>query len=90
MSSKDDSTLGLFTPDKTLEPNSLKPPLSLNTSVKKKPYYVIILADKTELKKNIIGDIKEWNIVKGKRVKKRLKAYAGFLTNVIKDKSLPA
>jgi ribosome-binding protein aMBF1 (putative translation factor) len=64
--------------------------LSLNTSIKKKPYYIIVLANKAKLKKNIISNIEEQNIIKEKRVKERLKAYAGFLTNVIKDKSLPA
>ena len=59
MSSKDDSTPGLFTPDKTLKPDSLKPPLSSNTSAKKKLYYVMVLADKAKPKKNIVGDIKE-------------------------------
>jgi len=37
------------------------------------------------LKKNIIRDIGERNIIKGKRYKERLKAYIGFLTNVTKN-----
>ena len=90
MSSKDDSTLRLPTLDKTPEPDSLEPPLSLNTLAKKKPHYVMVLADKAELKKNIVSNVKEQNIVKGKRVKERLKAYTGFLTDIIEDKSLLA
>jgi hypothetical protein len=73
-----------------LEPNLPEPLPSLNTSVKKKPYYIIVPANKAKPKKNIVSNIEERNIVKGKRVKERLKAYIGFLTNVIKDKSLPA
>ena len=38
-----------------------------------------------EPKKNINGDIGEQNVVLGKRIKKWLKAYAGFIANVIKD-----
>ena len=71
-----------------LEPNSLEPLLSLNTLVKKKPYYIIVPTNKAKLKKNIIGNIGERNVIKGKRIKERLKAYIGFLTNVTKDKSL--
>ena len=63
MSSKDDSTLGLPTLDETPEPNSLKPLPSLKTSVKKKPYYVIVPADEDKLKKKIIGNIGERNVV---------------------------
>jgi hypothetical protein len=90
LSSKDDLTLGLPTLDKTLEPDLLEPLPSLNTSVKKKPHYIMVPANKAKPKKNIIGDVEERNIIKGKRVKERLKAYIGFLTDVIKDKSLPA
>ena len=67
------------------EPNLLKPLLSLNTLVKKKLYYIIVLTNKAKLKKNIIGNIGEQNIVKGKRLKGCLKAYIGFLTNITKD-----
>ena len=70
---KDDLALGLFTLDKTLEPNHRVPPLPptdlresllppakfLNTSVKKKPYYVMVPAKETVLKKKINGDIRE-------------------------------
>jgi hypothetical protein len=87
-SSKDDLTLGLPTLDKTPEPNLLESLPSLNTSVKKKPHYIIVPTNKAKLKKNIISNIGEQNVVKGKRIKKRLKAYIGFLTNVTKDKSL--
>ena len=85
MSSKDDLTLGLPTLDKILEPNLLEPLLSLNTLVKKKLYYNLVPADKAKLKKNIIGNIGERNVIKGKRIRERLKAYIGFLTDVTKD-----
>ena len=68
-----------------LEPNLLEPLLSLNTLVKKKPYYIIVPTNKAKPKKNIISNIGEQNIIKGKRLKGRLKAYIGFLTNVTKD-----
>ena len=71
-----------------LEPNLPEPLLSLNTLVKKKPHYIIVLTNKAKLKKNIISNIGERNIIKGKRIKERLKAYIGFLTNITKDKSL--
>ena len=38
-----------------------------------------------EPKKKIVGDIGEQNVVTGKRIKKQLKAYTGFLANIIKD-----
>ena len=46
-----------------LEPNLLKPLLSLKTLVKKKLYYIIVLANKDELKKKIVGNIGEQNVV---------------------------
>ena len=83
-SSKDDSAPRLLTPDETPEPNygaptspptdpreSPSPPAkSLNTSVKKKPYYVIVPAEEAKPKKKIDGDIGEQNVVTGKRIKK--------------------
>ena len=45
----------------------------------------MVLTNKTKLKKNIVGNIGERNVVKGKRPKDRLKAYVGFLTNITKD-----
>jgi hypothetical protein len=42
---------------------------SLNTLVKKKPHYIIVPTKEAKLKKNIIGNIGEQNIVKGKRIK---------------------
>ena len=63
MSSKDDLTLGLPTLDKMLEPNLLEPLLSLNTLVKKKLYYIIVLANKDMLKKKIVSNIGERNII---------------------------
>ena len=63
LSSKNDLTLGLPTLDKTLEPNLLEPLLSLNTSVKKKLYYIIVLANKDKLKKKIVSNIGERNVV---------------------------
>jgi len=68
-----------------LEPNLLEPLPSLNTLVKKKPYYTIVLTNKAKLKKNIISNIGERNIIKGKRLKGRLKAYIAFLANITKD-----
>jgi hypothetical protein len=60
LSFKDNLTPGLLTLDKILKLNSLEPLLpSLNTLVKKKPHYIIILTNKAELKKNIIGNIGE-------------------------------
>ena len=90
LSSKDNLTLGLPILDKILEPNLPEPLLLLNTSAKKKLYYIIVPANKDKLKKNIISNIKEQNIIKGKRLKEHLKAYVGFLTNITKDKSLLA
>ena len=45
----------------------------------------MVLTDRAILKKNIIGNIGEQNMVKGKRLKGRLEAYIGFLANVTKD-----
>jgi hypothetical protein len=60
LSSKDNLALGLPILDKTPEPNLLEPLLpSLNTLVKKKPYYIIVPAKEAKLKKNIIGNIGE-------------------------------
>ena len=98
-SSKDDLAVGLPTLDKTLEPNheappslpidlkeSLLPPAeSLNTLVNKKSNYVMVFNKEAKLKKKIVGDIGEQNVVTGKRIKKQLKAYIGFLVDVIKD-----
>jgi len=98
-SSKDDLALGLFTLDKTPELNyraplslpidigkSLSPPVeSLNTLVKKKLYYIIVPAEEAKLKKKINSNIGEQNMVIGKIIKKQLKAYIGFLANIIKD-----
>ena len=97
-SSKDDLAPGLLTLDKTLEPHYRAPPLlpidlkksllppikSLNTLVKKSNY-IIVSNKEAEPKKKIIGDIGEQNIITGKRIKKQLKAYIGFLANVIKN-----
>jgi len=82
LSSKDDLALGLSTLNKILKPNLPKPLLpSLNTLVKK-PYYILVPTNKAKLKKKINGNIGEQNVVKGKRLKGRLKIYVGFLTNV--------
>jgi hypothetical protein len=86
--SKDNLTLGLPTLDKIPELDLLEPPpLSLNTSVKKKPHYIIVPTNEAEPKKNIVGNIGEQNIVKGKRLKEQLKAYIGFLADITKDQS---
>jgi len=45
----------------------------------------MVLTNKAKLKKNIISNIGERNVIKGKRLKERLKAYVGFLTDVTKD-----
>ena len=72
-SSKDDLALGLSIPGKLLEPNyraplllpidlreSLLPPAeSLNTLVKKMPYYITVLTKETKLKKKINSNIGE-------------------------------
>ena len=42
-----------------LEPNLLKPLLSLNTLVKKKPHYIIVLTNEAKPKKNIVSNIGE-------------------------------
>ena len=45
----------------------------------------MVLTDKAKLKKKINSDIGEQNIVKGKRLKGQLKAYTGFLADIIRD-----
>ena len=42
---------------------------------------MIVPTEEVKLKKKINGNIKEQNIVTGKRIKKRLQTYTGFLTN---------
>ena len=42
----------------------------------------MVFNKEAELKKKIVGDIEEQNIVIGKRTKGRLKAYVSFLANV--------
>ena len=68
-----------------LEESLLLPTESLNTSANKKSNYIIVSNKEAKPKKKIISDIGEQNIVIGKRIKKQLKAYIGFLANVIKD-----
>ena len=68
-SSKDNSTPGLPTPDKTPEPDSLEPPPPSSSTSAKKPHYVIVPTDEAEPKKKIDGDIGEQNVVKGKSSK---------------------
>ena len=81
---KDDTALKLFTPGKTPKPNHkaplslpidpkeslLLPAKSLSTLAMKKPYYIIVPAKKAKLKKKIVGNIGEQNIIIGKRIKK--------------------
>jgi hypothetical protein len=50
----------------------------------------MVPSNKAKPKKNIVGNVEERNVVKGKRLKGRLKTYVGFLTNVTEDKSLLA
>ena len=90
MSSKDDSTPGLPTPDKTPEPDLLEPPPPSSSTSAKKPHYVMVPTDEAEPKKKIDGNIGEQNIVKGKRLKGRSKAYTGFLADITKDQTLLA
>ena len=81
--------MGLFTPDKTLElifKESLSLLVkSLSSSVKKKLYYKMVFTKEAKPKKKIDGNIGEQNIVIGKRIKKRLQAYAGFLADIINN-----
>ena len=85
MSFKDDLIPGLLTLDEILKPDLLKPlQLSSNTLVKKL-YYIIVLTNKAKLKKKINSNIGEQNVVKGKRLKGRLKVYIGFLINITRD-----
>ena len=83
-SSKDDSVTALPTPDETPEPSlgeplllptnlevSPSPPAeSLKTSANKKLHYVIVFAKEAEPKKKIDSNIREQNIITGKRIKK--------------------
>ena len=65
---------------------SLLPPIeSSNTLVKKKPYYMMVFAEEAKPKKKINSNIGEQNIIIRKRIKKRLKAYRGFLADITKD-----
>ena len=68
-----------------LEESLLLPIESLNTLVKKKPHYMMVPVGEAKLKKKINSNIGEQNMVTGKRIKKQLKAYTGFLANIIKD-----
>jgi hypothetical protein len=90
LSSKDDSTPGLPTPDETPEPDSPEPPPPSSNTSAMKPHYVMVPTDEAEPKKKIDGDVGEQNVVTGKRTKGRSKAYAGFLADVTRDESLPA
>jgi len=47
---------------------------TLDTLVKKKPHYKIVLVEEAEPKKKIDGNVGEQNVVIGKRIKKRSKA----------------
>jgi len=49
----------------------------------------MVFIKEAELKKKFNSNIREQNIVIGKRIKKQLKAYVGFLAN-IKDQTLLA
>ena len=72
--SKDNLAPGLPTLNKTLKPTSRAsplPPIKLSSiSVKKKPHYKIVFTKEAKPKKKINGDIREQNIVIGKRIKK--------------------
>ena len=81
--------MGLFTPDKTLEllfKESLSLLVkSLSSLAKKKLYYKMVFIKEAKPKKKIDGNIGEQNIVIGKRIKKRIQAYAGFLADIINN-----
>ena len=90
---KDNSTTRLSTPNKTPKLSfrvSLSPPTKSSSILAKKLHYIIIPAEETKPKKKINGNIKEQNVVIKKIVKKQLKAYAGFLTDITKNQSLLA
>ena len=83
---KNNLVLGLPTLNKTPKLSS-KVSLSLlielsSTLVKKKLYYKIVPTKETKPKKKINSNIREQNIVIEKRIKKRLQAYANFLTDI--------
>jgi len=42
----------------------------------------MVFIKEAKLKRKINSNIREWNIVIGKRIKKQLKAYIGFLANI--------
>ena len=44
-----------------------------------------MVSNEAEPKKKIVSNIGEQNVVTGKRIKKQLKAYTGFLADVTKD-----
>jgi len=58
------------------------PAESLNTLAKKKPHYEMVPIKEAKPKKKINSNVGEQNVVIGKRIKKRLKAYIGFLADV--------
>jgi len=47
----------------------------------------MVFVKETELKKKINSNVEEQNVIIRKRIKKRLKAYVGFLAD-IKDQTL--
>ncbi len=63
----------------------LLPTKSLNALANKKLHYIIVPAKQAKPKKKINGNIREQNIVTGKRIKKQLKAYTGFLADITKN-----
>jgi hypothetical protein len=46
-----------------LEPDLLEPLPSLNSSAKKKLYYIMVPANEDKLKKKIVGNVGERNVV---------------------------
>jgi hypothetical protein len=62
----------------------------LSTLVKKKPHYEMVFTEEAKLKKKSDGNIREQNVVTGKRIKKRSQAYASFLVDITNDQSLLA
>jgi len=65
-----------------LKESLLLPIESLNTLIKKKLHYKIVFIKEAKLKKKINSNVGEQNVVIGKRIKKRLKAYIGFLADI--------
>ena len=73
-SSKNNLAPGLFTLNKTpklsFKASLLLPTELSSTLIKKKPHYIMVPTEEAGPKKKINSDIREQNIVTGKRIKK--------------------